>query len=971
VALNGFPGTADDVTVSGAVNGTTFSGAFDVTFKSHLGDISQIVVAPGGATAVASGAGTTVTEGLANVGVLGGASGTAPLATDNIYVTGSVPGTYKFRMFEDTNSGSTYDPDLESSTPLITLTVYDVGGPSGTGWVAPTTDDVLPVLSASSPVTWGGAVFAGITYSQPLSMSDARGSTNQSALAAKLAALTFVDLTHATSTGITDSPSNTVVAPSYNTTTHAITYAVGTPGSNGTITLVADFIAGVSTDHQATKTITVTGNGVGFVTLTAPTVADSVKEGTVSGNAAVVAVKRGTSTVSYTATAMVSNGGAAVNNAVINFTLAGTNKSDLTANGTAVAGQDHVYSLTTNSSGVATLAVTSAVTTAATTYTVVASSNGFAGDTLTALYATPTGNAVVVTSTAAERTSVVGTASVTVNGKLTDQFGTAFVPSSSDPQQVEVTSTLAPTSGHASISSTGTFSYVFTPTVAPAAGDSATLTFTYNGGANIATLLHWASTAQASSLTLATPLDAATDVVLQSHLIPAAGGQTALTFGNTTGEVTGTVYGTGTSPLAFKAVVLSGGAGVYFGDDAAGTNLTTTKTVVSDASGLFGGAWVFFTKPGTTTVTATTGTVTTTPTATPTATATATATSTATPTATSTATPTSTATATSTATSTATATPTTTATPTPTGATDTATVTAKASVDPYTIVVSNGAGAPGSTVIVSGKVTDVFGNGVGGVTVDLSTGASTVGVLTDPSPTTGSSGVFATSFVTGAGDSGVATLTGMINGGTVLKPNALWLTDGLTLADGVSTATGTITVTATPLTIEATPELTAGAKGGTAELTGTFTPNTSLDIYAKPSGTLAYQFIDTATTDAAGDWSASENVRKSTRFLARSNGLSTVSVHTELSSRVSLTTKALGHGKVRLNANGDPNTKATLMFYRSVSGPDKRLGSKMSSSFGAGSITVRLPKGVRSVYVTYKASGTGQGKSKVMKVRVK
>ncbi len=42
-----------------------------------------------------------------------------------------------------------------------------------------------------------------------------------------------------------------------------------------------------------------------------------------------------------------------------------------------------------------------------------------------------------------------------------------------------------------------------------------------------------------------------------------------------------------------------------------------------------------------------------------------------------------------------------------------------------------------------------------------------------------------------------------------------------------------------------------------------------------------------------------------------------------------------------------------------------------SSASGSGKVTVSLPKGTRSVYVTYKAPGTNLGTSKTLKVNVK
>jgi hypothetical protein len=156
-----------------------------------------------------------------------------------------------------------------------------------------------------------------------------------------------------------------------------------------------------------------------------------------------------------------------------------------------------------------------------------------------------------------------------------------------------------------------------------------------------------------------------------------------------------------------------------------------------------------------------------------------------------------------------------------------------------------------------------------------------------------------------------------------------------------------------------------------AKLSGHFTPNTSVDVYAKESGDISYSLFDSVTTDVDGDWGTSVMIKKSTFFLAKSGAMSSSSKETVVHSHVTLTAKALGHDRVRLTANGDPNAVAMLSFYRSVGGTDPRLAHFMSNSTGSGAVNVTLPRGSRFVYVRYAAPGTDIGTSAVIKVNVK
>ncbi|GLY26976.1 hypothetical protein [Kineosporia sp. NBRC 101731] len=913
-ALNTIVGDGDDVTVTsvGNVYSATFAGSIagtdvpTMTFSNNT--LEDAGTDPVSATAATPTPGSAATA----VGTIG-----SLVQTDYVYVTGNVPGTYKFRIFSDANSNSVYDTADERSTALVTLNVFDTGGLGTTA--SDTTDDVNPVLATTSPAPVGDPITADVTYSKTLSLSDARGASVATGLGGRLNDLTFIDRT-SSAAGV---GTNSNLQPTYSTTTGKSTFTVGTPTGAGSITLKSD-LAAVAPGTYPTdnaKTIAVASNNV--ATLTQGTTA---VEGKVKVTGGTVAAKSGTASLEFTATAADSTP-LPVAGAKVTFTVAGdaTNVAKLTADGTAgtATATSKVYTATTDAKGVATLKVTSSDSSSG-TYTVSATSNSHSGTTQTVTYAASAATEIATTSTAAELTPTVGATSVTLKGAIKDQFGAPFVPSQSDPQQVTVQIPDGTTAGFAPVSATGTFSYVYTvPAPAPVVGDTKTFDFEYGSvldGASPGGTIRFASASAASKVTLTTPVTGAMSVDILGNVAPSPVQDATGTpqFGNLTGAVTGTVFDASNAALAYKAVTLTGGNGVWFSTTAtpsATDKLVESLDVVTDASGAISGAYVYFSKSGEHTVTATSGTAT---------------------------------------------------------ATSTVTVDKPAAAAGWTVSVDDIAGAPGSTLIVTGKVMDIFGNAVQGAQVDLSTGTSTVGSLGDSTLTTNAAGIFSTTFLTGSNSSGDVELTAEIsnNPGT-LTANATLVASGFTAPAAKDTATGEIKIAVAKLTLSATARVTASATGGTAKLSGTYLPNSSVDIYSKESGERSYSLLDSVTTDAEGEWGLSTKVNKSTYFLAKSNGLSSPSDLTEVWSSVSLTAKALGKGKVRLSANGDPNSKATLTFYRSIAGADPVLKKVTSSSFGAGSVTVALPKGQRSVYVTYKAAGTGLGTSKTLKVNVK
>lgn len=903
-----------DVTVTGSAGGPytlTFGGALAKTDVAAL-TASGASLTGGTAPSVAI---TTPTQGSAAAAVTLG----AVVNTDYVYVTGTVPGAYTFRLFQDTNANLVHDVADERATDLITLTVYDAGG---TGTTVSASDDVAPVVAASTPVNVGRSIKVGLTYSKPLSLSDARGSGVATGLAGRLAALTFVDAVPAN--GLTGIIAQANEPASYSTTDQTITYTVGTPSTAGTLGVRADLKSAAGAPENVSfgsKSIVVATNNVTDLALEATEV-----DGKVEGTGSTVAAKAGTETVTYTATAIndQGNGNAAddtpVSGATVYFTLAGDNVADLTTDGTAVPGETHVFTATTNASGVATLKVTSSATADTDAYTVDADSNGVDnGADLTVTYAAAAAAGIEVANTVAELTPEASATSVAIKGRLIDQFGAAFTPSSSQPQQVTVQVPDGVTAGFATITE-GAFSYTYTPTTPPAAGDSVTFDFLYGGLADGATedgTIRFASTAAATAITLTTPAEGATAVTLQDNTAPNAAQVNGGTppFGNSTGAVTGTVYGEGNTLLAYKAVTLAGDDGVYFSTSAtpsAANELVKTLDVVTDASGVISGAFVFFTESGEATVTAKSGSVT---------------------------------------------------------ASATVTTLEPAGNQGYRISVNDVTSSPGSTVIVTGAVRDVFGNPVPNAPVDLSTGASTIGALGDPTLSTNADGIFSTTFVSGSNQSGEVELTATLAGQTAnAVPDPAFALAGIELEDGQYTDAGTITVAEVKIEFQATGKLVGG---GDAEVSGSFRPNITVEIFAKPSGAESYQQIDSLEADAEGEFGASYPIKKTTRFLAKASGMSSKVATTEVWSKVTLTAKSTSKGRATLAANGAPSAKGTLTFYRSVAGKDPILRTMTSNASGNGTVTVKLPKGERKVYVIFKAPGTGAGTSKSVAVQVK
>jgi hypothetical protein len=826
---------------------------------------------------------------------------------DNIFVTATVPGDYTFTLYKDHNGNSIYDAAQDDATPTFTLHVKDVIANT-----VATSDDLDFGLTAPTTSGLGQAVLASATLGGA-STTDTRGGTT---LGDKLAAATTFTFT-GTATG------------------QAGGNGVGTfdgtkiSKSSGAVTVAGSVIstATLGSAGTASATTTVAGNGVTGVVLAATDVAGSVAVDAVTTT---TNVKNGTATVTHTATVANSVTASDIAGKTVYFTLGGTDVASLTTDGTTVDASAHIFSAVTNSTGVASLKVTDGATTPS-GYTVAAKSNNVTatGGTRTVVYGAAAATSIVSTNTDAELTPTVAAGvTVTLKGKILDQFGGLFTPALAANQVVTVTVPAGVTTVCSSPISAGLFSCVYTPATTPVAGTSTTFRFAYTGGANpvLNGTINWASTVAAAAVTLTTPKAVVTGAELSDHSTISPGQSNADTgttagadaddFGDSAGQVTGVVKDATGVVLAFKSVTLSGGDGVYFSSAAtpgatAADDLQKTMTVVTNASGVFSGAYAFFTKAGTVKVTATSGTV-----------------------------------------------------------SADASVTTDDSTDPYFVTVNDVTGTPGSTLIVTGTIKDAFLNPVPGFNANLSIGTSTLGAFGDSSPETNAAGVFSTTFTSGSNQSGTADLVATLPGQSANRVPVVGYIDnaGLTIAHGEYMDTAKITLAELKLTLVATAKLIGGGK---AEISGKFTPNTGVDIYSRPSGAASYTLIDSVTTDAEGEYGAAYSIKKTTAFLAKSAGLSSKVDVTQVFSKVSLTGKSTSHNRATLSANGAPSAKGTLTFYRSVAGKDPVLKSITSNTSGNGTVTVKLPKGSRKVYVIFKAPGTGAGTSKTITVNVK
>jgi hypothetical protein len=891
-------GTAAATTLTVAAGGGSLAGHVIKIAKS--GETTEIVKVLSGTTTLTLDRPLAASHSAAAVTDLGLATGIDPFTTvgpatsaqvynyvdaDNLYFGAVVPGTYTFRLYKDHNSNGSYDLASDDATSTFTLTVKDVNGTTTT-----TSDDLSPTLTVAATAGVGETVTA--TVDTGLTTTDTRGlnggTPNVGVLGVNIASASTLAFDGTYLSGGTTSFDGTSVSKTSAAAvagTGTTTYSIGSlPVTRTSSTVIANNTA-ATVDEDVTNVV------------------GSVKDAT--GTAArAVHVKDTVSQVTYTAT--VKNSSAVVVSGVtVRFTLTtGTNTPVLTADGTLVSSTTttKVYSAVTDSTGIATLRVTSGTTTAGTTYTVAMSTNGVSGSLLSTAYEAVAATTLENTNTDASLLVTPGTAAV-LTGRLLDQFDAAYAPSGSDSAQVAVRIPAGGTTVGNAVIASGAFSYSYLPTTAPTAGTQTTWDFYYStttlNGTDSA--INWASAETAASVTITAPVAAAT---------PTQKTATATHGAGTT--VTGSVLNASSTGLAYKTVTLTGTAGVYFSNVATPTtattdDLATSVTLASNGSGIYTG-YAFFTKAGAATITATSGTATQTVNVVV------------------------------------------------TQAADPYSVTASnASVEPggtsiVTGTVLNGFGHP-----VSG--TDVnlgFGSSVAVTLGDTSPTTNSEGVWS--TTVTAASGGSGTATLTASLASQTANATA----------HADWLANaGLTIAAGVYQTTATVTVDPSINETTLTgPTSRVGA--GYVALSGTAKPSTAVEIYGKwAASSAAYLLVGLVISDSDGAWNSAQYVTGTTLFFAKTTAstsapitvtLIPVSRPVVLKSTVSLKATALGRSKVRLAANGGPTGYGTMRFYRW----DRNhwvffKGFGRTNAHGDCTITYKSPKGTQTFRAVYQA----------------
>jgi hypothetical protein len=825
------------------------------------------------------------------------------------FLTTNEPGTYTFHFLDE---GITAGTDDDVLSPTITMTVKDAFAAS-----ASTTDDWVPTVTNSTASAGIGDPITGRVSLSSLTAIDSRGSSSGiGVVSSKCAALLGMAFTGAPaglstdlSGGGTDYTATVAVTSALNMGTRLI--PVGVTGEAGTVTTTAYFDsagdASYATAIGNTANTVLATNNVTAVALDAMDVTGTVKEA-----AGAVSVKTGTASVTYTAT--ITDTDTVKSGNVVYFSLSGTDRASLSTDGTAVdsatTSDPRIYSAVTDATGVATLVVTDSATTRV-GYTVDADSNGAAAPlTMTAAYGDAAVGSVEVTSTSGQLHPSVGSPA-TLSGRVLDQFGGVYQPSGGQIQQVSVLVDVndpdcafdtASVTGYSTISS-GLFTYTYTPTVTPLVGQCDAFQFNYaTGPKTVDSAIQWTSVDSPASVSLTTPITGATGVAVPEFDTVAPVQPDS--FGDITAKVSGVVKDASGTAMAYKSVTLTGTDGVYFSTSSTGSDLVTTITPASDVSGIFS-AYAFFTKSGPATITATSGT-----------------------------------------------------------ATTTSTVTTVVPTDAYTVTLNAAEVAPSSTTIVSGTVTDMFGNPVTAATVNISNSMTSLGVLSPSAPVTNADGGFSATFTAGS-TPGEATLTATLAGqSTNKKPDAIWTTTAALTplpADGVYTTTAILNVGAdvgTELTLTGP---TSRSGYGWVTLTGTADPLTEVDIHSKAYGTgSSYLWVDTVTADDTGAFSSMLWVNKSTVFIAKTSTKTSAAHTVTVSSTARLVTAySHRHGRVYVVSVGGPKGYGYGTLYRVVNGQIVRMQSKKANYWGGIAFDAWSPGRYQLLRVYYWAPGMG------------
>jgi hypothetical protein len=866
------------------------------------GEWSALSKATPGTTDYSGGNGTTV---------LTGAS-----ITKSVYFTADYPGTYTAH-FVDTAAGDPNTPLATSGT--ITISVKDVEAAT-----AGTSDDWAPVVSAPASMADKAALPVSASLS-PFTLSDVRGS---SLLPTSMAAL--IGLRENGAGGHAEA---TATAATYDSTNGTV-YRTRAAGTLTAETVTSTLYIDVNGDGDFTIA---GGDGVAFGTATSTVFAAADGNVTglaeaataVSGSVAepvanAVQVKPGTTTVTYTATTTDSS--ADKSNKPVYFPLtSGAGSPVLTATGTRlgrVSATVVLYSALTNSSGVASLTVTSSSTIAGVVYRVDArATNNQTGTQHVATYTAPAASTVYLTNTSSSLIVPAGTA-VTLTGSLKDQYSVLYQPTADEGTTVDCTMGDAPLDVYGTLSG-GLWSTSYTKSVAATAGTTTSISCAFGAATAATGNITWASTAAAASLSFTSGTLSPT--VTNAQTDPAAQYTT----------MTGQVLDSGGSPVLGKAVAITGSAGVYFSDTnpiSASNQLATTITVATNGAGVFT-VRGFFTKAGSASVTATSGS------------ATATLTGTV-----------------------------------PAGAAATVyRVTINGSTGaPGATQNITGQATDGFGNGLAGVVNLSLGTSTLGSLASTQVTANSSGIFSTtftPASSTATGTATITATLTDAGGPPAVALT------TNPLADVNWALDGVTIADGSYQATGAVEIAEPVAETVVLSGPTSRTGAGNITLTGTTTANDVVKVYSKNAGTSdAYGFIGSVTADADGNFSKVVSISTSKTFVASINSdaiySNEVTVRvvappvTVRRSTVSLRATALGSGRVRLAADGGPTGRGTMKFYRWNGHGWAYLIGTRANTRGDATVVGRSPKGYQTFRAVYTAPGrTATGANARIRVR--
>jgi hypothetical protein len=273
----------------------------------------------------------------------------------------------------------------------------------------------------------------------------------------------------------------------------------------------------------------------------------------------------------------------------------------------------------------------------------------------------------------------------------------------------------------------------------------------------------------------------------------------------------------------------------------------------------------------------------------------------------------------------------------------------------YTLNITSQSAMPSSTVVISGRVNDAFGNPVSNAQVDIVPDDITYGVLSNNSPRTNDSGDYSVTFTTGS-KTGKVFLSAKIHGGAPAVSTS-WLTlGGITLPTKNDVATGNINIAADAVSLSVDKASLLG--GGNVTVKGNTRHNAAVDVYFKVAGE-PLQLIDSVTADGNGDFSVPATVKSSGSFIAKTSTATSQAVKVTVVSTVKISARSIGKGWIRVSVSGGPSKVGTVRLYQRFRGGKVVMLSKAYTTLGGVSWKIKPGKGSFTYRATYTSAGSG------------